>query len=274
MSIKDVLVSFCGTDSSSRAVRLAAAVARRFDAHVTGVFAHAAPYTHVQLDGYLTQSSLDIMAQAARETELRYEEEFNDIVAAEEQGLRTSFISAQGFPNDVLARLGRVHDLIVIGQPNKNSSVYQDAFPDDLAMRSGRPVMVAPKGYENFELAGGAMLAWDGERAASRALADAMDLLEDQHRVKVLHVGDEKEIRQPGQDILRHLSRHGIDAELDVQPRGGLGTSDIILNACAESDVGLLVMGAYEHSRFSEMILGGVTRDIVQKSHIPVLLSH
>ena len=112
------------------------------------------------------------------------------------------------------------------------------------------------------------------QRAAARALADAMDLLEDKHKVTVLHVGTEDKIRRPGQDIMEHPSRHGLDVKLNVQPPGGLATSDIILNACAETDAGLLVMGAYEHSRFAEMILGGVTRDIVAKSHIPVLMSH
>ena len=112
------------------------------------------------------------------------------------------------------------------------------------------------------------------QRAASRALADAMDLLEDKHEVTLLHVGTEDQIRRPGQDIMEHLSRHGLEASLGVQAPGKLSTSDIILNTCAERDAGLLVMGAYEHSRFAEMLLGGVTRDVVARTHIPVLMSH
>ena len=73
---------------------------------------------------------------------------------------------------------------------------------------------------------------------------------------------------------MEHLSRHGLNVDLKNQPKGGLAISDIILNSCAESDVGLLVMGAYEHSRFSEMLLGGVTRDVLAQTHIPVLMSH
>ena len=125
-----------------------------------------------------------------------------------------------------------------------------------------------------LEFSRGAVIAWDGKRAAARALSDAMDLLETEDSITVLHVGEEDEVRMPGRDIMEHLSRHGLSASLNSQPKAGMAISDIVLNTCAESGAGLLVMGAYEHSRFSEMILGGVTRDIVSRTHIPVLMSH
>ncbi len=274
MSIKNILVSFNGTENSVRAVKLAAALARRCDAHLTGLFAHAIPYTYLQMETYLTQSALDIMAENARESEEQIRHDFADVIASAEQGLRASFFCAQGFPNDVLVRFGRTYDLIVAAQPNEKETLYTDVNPDRVAMLSGRPVIVAPRGYEELDLDNGAIVAWDGKRAAARALSDAMDLLEQKHKVSVLHVGHEDDIRQPGEDIMEHLSRHGLDASLNVQPPGQVSTSDLILNTCAESDAGLLVMGAYEHSAFSEMLLGGVTRDVVAQSHIPVLMSH
>lgn len=274
MSMKNILVHYNGTEGATRAVRLAAAMARRYDAHLTGILAHAAPYSLVQMEAYMTQATIAVMQDTARETEEQCAKGFAEIIAQEEQGLRTSFLCLQGFPNDVLARLGRTHDLIVIAQPDGQGSIYNEAFPDDVATRSGRPVLIAPRAFEQFEAAGGAVLAWDGQRAASRALSDAMDLLKDRDAVTVVHVGTEEDIRRPGEDIMEHLSRHGLNASLTVQPPGGVSTSDIILNTCAETDAGLLVMGAYEHPRFSEMLLGGVTRDLVAKSHIPVLMSH
>jgi len=274
MSMKNLLVSYNGTEASQRAVCLGAALARRFDAHLTGVFAHVAPHTQVQLEPYLTQAALDIMEAGLRETEAQYRTEFRQIVNDAEQEVRSDFICLHGYPSEVIARLGRTYDLIVLPQPDGGGSIFDDARPDDIAMRSGRPVMIAPRGFERLEAAGSALLAWDGQRAAARALADAMDLLDDKHRVMVLHVGREDTVRQPGENVMEHLSRHGLDATLYVEPPGQLSTSQIILNMCVEADAGLLVMGAYEHSRFSEMILGGVTRDVVAKSHIPVLMSH
>ncbi len=274
MSIKNILVSYNGSEGATRAVRLAAAMARRYDAHLTGIFAHTAPHVRYQFEAYLTQAALDIMDEGVREAEQLRREEFEEIVQSAEQGVRCDFVCQNGFPNDVLSHLGRTFDLIVMAQPEGDSSVYDAPRPDDVAMDSGRPVLIAPRGFERFEESAAAVLAWDGERAASRALADAMDLLEDKHRLMVVHVGHESNVRQPCADVMTHLSRHGLDATLHVEKPGGLSTSEIILNACAETDAGLLVMGAYEHSRVSEMILGGVTRDVVAKSHIPVLMSH
>lgn len=275
MPIKNILVSYNGTDGAARAVRLGATLARRYDAHLTGVFVHAMPHAHLQMEAYLTQAAIDIMREKMRDTETKYEAQFNEIVNEEELSVRSSFISVQGFPRDVLSCMGRTHDLTVIAQPDPKDRPFVEISPDDIAMRSGRPVLIAPRGFDMFEPSSGAVLAWDGERAAARALADAMPLLEDKQKLTVLHVGKEQDVRQPGQDIMEHLSRHDLDVSLDVQPGGGgVSTSDIILNTCAETDAGLLVMGAYEHSRFSEMILGGVTRDVVAQSHIPVLMSH
>ncbi|MEM7060203.1 MAG: universal stress protein [Pseudomonadota bacterium] len=274
MSIKNILVSFNGTDRAKQAVKLAAALARRYDAHLSCVFAHAVPYTSIQVQPYLTEAALEQLNDGFKDSENRCKAEFEEIVDQQEQGVRTSFICEMGFPNAVIAKIGRAYDLIVIAQPDDDATPYNDTFPDDVALKSGRPVMIAPISFEMFELGRGAVLAWDGERAAARALSDAMDLLEDKQKITVLHVGKEEDVRKPGHDVLEHLSRHGISAKLNVQPPGGIKTADIILNTCAETDAGLLVMGAYEHSRFSEILLGGITRDVVAKSHIPVLMSH
>ncbi|HZF46292.1 MAG TPA: universal stress protein, partial [Sphingomonadaceae bacterium] len=39
-------------------------------------------------------------------------------------------------------------------------------------------------------------------------------------------------------------------------------------------NAGMLVMGAYGHSRLRENILGGVTRGMLQKAKLPLLLAH
>ena len=99
MSIRNILVCYNGTDGAARAVRLASALARRYDAHLTGVFAHTVPVTQLQMEAYLTESALSLITESAAETEEQYETEFNEIVRTEEQGLRTTFLCEHGFPN-------------------------------------------------------------------------------------------------------------------------------------------------------------------------------
>jgi len=70
------------------------------------------------------------------------------------------------------------------------------------------------------------------------------------------------------------LRRHGIEAEAMVRPADRGGVARTLMEVCQEVGAGLLVMGAYEHSKFSEDILGGVTRDIFDEAPLPVLMSH
>lgn len=276
MSVKNILVAFNGTETAERAVKLAAHMARRHDAHLTGLFAHTIPQTYAQMEAYMTAAAIMALDEGNAEMEEKVASAFADLIGAEEQGLRTTFLCQNGFPNDVISQYARTYDLIVIGQPDPDheGSVYSDPDADTVALQSGRPVLVAPRGFELMETSRGAVVAWDGKRAAARALSDAMSLLEGEDSVTVLHIGNEDDVRQPGRDIMEHLSRHGLSAKLNTQPKAGMAISDIVLNTCAETDAGLLVMGAYEHSRFSELLLGGVTREVLARTHIPVLMSH
>jgi len=275
MSISNILVAFDGTPPAERAVKLASTVAMRYDAHVTGLYAHTLPASYAQFDSYLTAEALTLLQSHEKEAEAKTEARFMDLVKGEGVDARTDFFSVHGFPNDVLSDFARTYDICVVGQPTDEAkSDYYAPNPDQIALQSGRPVLVAPRHYETFAIHNGAVLAWDGKRAAARALSDAMTFLERRHKLTVLHVGDEDEVRQPGRDIMVHLSRHGLEATLSCQPKGNMSIADIVLNTCAESDAGLLVMGAYEHSRFSEMLLGGVTRDVLSRTHIPILMSH
>lgn len=276
MSIRNILVAYNGTETSERAVKLAAIIAARRDAHLTAIYAHTIPATHVQLEFYLPAASLEVMEEHEREAEERVKEKFSDLMGQQDATVRWDFLTVRGFPNDVLAEYARTYDLIVVGQPSGESgSQYYEPNPDAIALQGGRPVLVAPRGFDQMHLSPNAIVAWDGKRAAARALSDAMAILESEDKVTVLHVGkDDSAVRSPGRDVMEYLSRHGIHAELSVQAPGGVAISDIILNACMDSGAGLLVMGAYEHSRFSEMLLGGVTREVVERAHVPVLMSH
>ena len=132
-----------------------------------------------------------------------------------------------------------------------------------------------PQNYAATEINEHALVAWDGKRAAARALVDAMHILQTKSRVTVLTIGKGDTLpTRAGDDVLTLLRHHGVVAELLLRPQGRDGIGRTILNTCAEVGAGLLVMGAYEHSKFSEDILGGVTRDIFSHTTIPVLMSH
>jgi nucleotide-binding universal stress UspA family protein len=78
----------------------------------------------------------------------------------------------------------------------------------------------------------------------------------------------------PGADISLHLARHGVKAEIERTVSAGIPAGDVLLSRAADLGADLLVIGAYGHSRVRELLLGGVTRSILQSMTLPVLMSH
>ena len=60
--------------------------------------------------------------------------------------------------------------------------------------------------------------------------------------------------------IVSHLARRGIEARVERLTADRDNVHDTILSIAADSNIGLLVMGGFGHSRLQERILGGVTR--------------
>ena len=274
MAIKSILAAYSGDAQGSAGLKLALHMARKYDAHLTGVVWHGPSVLESRYRAYMNQDVLDILTQRDAETVAEIRSDFETRIAAE--GVRASFLDLQGHSDFSLADCARGYDIVVMGRRAAEAGrEHFTARPDVVALRSGRPLILVPGSYDLPALNEHALVAWDGKRAAARALGDAMHILETKDKVTVLTVGDESAApRLPGDGVMTLLERHGIAAEHLVRPAGRGGIAQTLLAACKEVDAGLLVMGAYEHSKFSEDLLGGVTRDIFDHATVPVLMSH
>jgi nucleotide-binding universal stress UspA family protein len=120
------------------------------------------------------------------------------------------------------------------------------------------------------------LVAWDGSRAATRAIGDAMPFLEKAKQVEVVIVGNKppKSDEAPGADLGQHLARHGIKTTVKRITAPDIDVQSAILSHAADSSADLIVMGGYGHSRLREFVLGGVTRGLLESMTVPVLMSH
>ena len=135
--------------------------------------------------------------------------------------------------------------------------------------------MIFPAGYRGNVFNNKAVIAWDGGRAAARALADAMQILETEVSVEIVSVGRSPlEGSLPGINVQMVLDRHDVNVTLTELPRGRRSIADTLVEHCESTGAGLLVMGAYEHSPLREGLIGGVTHDIALRAKIPALMSH
>lgn len=272
MSVRNILVAFNGSDSSATALKYAISLSPK-DAHITALLAHSTHELVNSRAAWVPASARKIIEEANADIIGEIEERFNTLWGGCDMGERLTFRRESGRVDTVLSEAARCFDLLVVGQDRVGDvDEHVTINPDRIALLSGRPVLIVPRGYDADAKHAHAALVWDGTRASARALSDSLGLLEDQGRVTVLTVGDDPAPR-PVSELLAHLSRHGVSAEhleLSAEP----GPARSILSYCAETDPGLLVMGAYEHSKFREDFLGGVTARILRGMKTPVMLSH
>ena len=165
-------------------------------------------------------------------------------------------------------------DLVVLPQPYGDdvSGSAAEAFVGAL-FDGDATVLVCPAGTEQIA-SDIAMIAWNGSREALSATRRAIPFLKQAKTVEVVLVDTLTDQPDPGERLALMLSRHGIKVDIITQPQSPEPVSETLLRRARELQAGLLVMGAYGHSRLREYLVGGVTRDLLSRAHIPVLLAH
>ncbi len=195
-------------------------------------------------------------------------------------GITAEWRAVEAEPGNLLAAHGRYADLVVMGQPEPDSGLLMggDDLPDRVFLDVGRPVLMIPYVAEYPTIGKRIMIAWDGSRTATRAVHDALPLMAGAEMVSVMCInppsGEFGLGDLPGADIAAHLARHGITAEADHVVSKDVPVAAMLESRAADFGADLLVMGAYGHARVREMVLGGVTRSILESMPVPVLMSH
>ena len=179
-------------------------------------------------------------------------------------------------PGPALAAAARGADLLVASGPTgKHQDPYSQISASDLAMTSGRPVLVTPADGAPF-VGKKIVLAWKDTREARRAMADAMPFFQRADEVLVLEVCDERDGADAAirtEDVVQALKRHGVVAQAKVAGHKPADGHEILRQA-ALFGADLIVAGAYGHTRLGEWAFGGVTHDLLTQHSLYVLLSH
>lgn len=273
MAIKNILVVFDGTEGAQSALRLGLKMAEKYGAHITGLLPHGDPSS--QLRALSVQHTS--LREAIAETNARLIKEAKALFWDCAQGHKNvHWLVHDGQADRAVVENARYFDVTLIDQydPAQNKTVFE-VHPDKIALQSGRPIIIVPRGHDR-PLGEKAVIAWDGQRAAARALSDAMQILETKSLVTVLTVasarGDDTDL-SCGR-LHQHLSRHGVETEWVSLPIKGSSIARTIVNWCNQNAPDLLVMGAFEHSKFREDLLGGVTNSVLKNISTPILMAH
>jgi nucleotide-binding universal stress UspA family protein len=279
MQYKNILVYLDQGASNDERVNSAIAIAVAHDAQLTGVVVNALPASSLlrklgigKGDALMEQARVD-----AQVTIERFEQQ------TDKAGIQadTRVIECvEGRAPEKLARMARIFDLSIMRQanPDKSNASFISELSEEVMFSSGRPVFFMPYiGAHHIPCRKG-LIAWDGSKAATRAIHDALPLLEMMDKVIILIV-DADSIEyygdaRPGEALSRHLSAHGVNNEISRIPKGDASTSTVILNELSNTGADILVMGGYGTPKLREIMLGGVTRTLIECMTVPVFMSH
>jgi nucleotide-binding universal stress UspA family protein len=169
----------------------------------------------------------------------------------------------------------------VIGQNDPNESLpgVRADFPEYVVMNSGRPVLIIPYAGRFHNVGRRVLIAWDASVEATRAITTAIPLLKRADHVELAvfnpTVGLEAHGERPGADIALYLARHGVKVEVsEEKTAAGMDVGNALLSHAADIGADLMVMGGYGHSRFREVLLGGVTDTVLKSMTVPTLMAH
>ncbi len=280
MSFRTILANLNETANNTAVAASAITLAREFDARVTGLYViPAAPvypsayYEPIPEMFEAHRKHFEGQLPSVRKT---FEAAFVSGTSCNELCIENS--SSPLICESVIER-GRVCDLILVSQTETASGRGVElGFVPRIAVAAGRPLMVIPFNSPLVSPPETIVVGWNGSRESARAVFDSLPLL---RRAKMVHLVwiDPPAARSridslPAEGIAQSLCAHGVKAVATAVDGDGWGAGEIILRNVADLGAGLLVIGAYGHSRFSEFVLGGVTRTVLRQMSCPVLLSH
>ncbi len=275
---KTILVHFDSTARIDRRMRVGAALADEFEAHLAAVYSIMSPlYSEPFVaDGgaFVAQELLRFQERKDAEARAAFD------ALAPTLGRQAEWRAAAGDPASVVNEHGRYADLIVVGQYEEDAA--NDVTPDFIGrviMGSGRPVLVIPyTGEIAMPFARRPMVAWNASREAARAVTSALPLLRNADEVQVTtfnaRAGRDGHGDVPGADIATFLARHGVKANVSGTTSKEVDIGNQILSRADDFRADLIVAGGYGHSRAYEFVMGGATRTLLESMTVPVLFAH
>lgn len=274
--MRDILAYTSSYATWSRGPAYAARLAAALDASLTGLYVSPSPmalmqgYETPELASYVLEGIRDLMegASAAGPAFVRW--------AGEHGVTKAAWQVAAGDLPSVLGHIGNWHDLLVLERtPAPEESAVE---PGRIALSVEIPCLVVPPEGALAPAPECIAVAWNGSPEAIRAIHAARPLLARAGRVVVLSGTQRKVLTEidwkPAFDLDVYLRRHGIHAEQRPLLASDEQAGAALLAAATEIGAGLLVMGAYGRTRFSEWVFGGATRHILNHAGIPVVMRH
>ncbi len=274
MSILEFSVHVRHPGEENPTIRLACKLAQRLQAHLDGIHAAPLPTAAFAVPEAVTVQVME--AERARHAAEGKAEWWQKNL--ENYGLQGNWRVGEGDIGQVLCLAAASSHLVIM----ERSTDTEDALlgfgaTSRTVFAANRPILIIPTATPLTETGRRVLVAWNGSLEATRALTGAIPILAKAEQVWILdghtNTGPDGLAWLPPLDLADWCSRHGILAELlRFEPIKSTATELLQLSDNMRAD--LIVLGAWGHSRLAEMVLGGVTRSLLRKAQLPMLMAH
>jgi nucleotide-binding universal stress UspA family protein len=275
MTYATVMVSLALDCSNDACLEIAGQLAKRFSASVIGIAAGEFSPPLYFTTGEQAQGVIDQGQVATKNRIAEAEAQFR--AAMQDRAATVEWRCAEDFPTRFVVRQARAADIIVVGA-NRGDALanpFMQANSSDLLMQAGRPLLIVPDAGDWLDLRS-VLIAWKDVPECRRAIVDALPILREAKNVIVAEVIEDEADRSAAlsgvADLVAWLLRHDVVASQRVPTECG-NAAEQLDSIASEFGAGLVVAGAYGHSRFREWIFGGVTKRLLTPSSSCSLLS-
>lgn len=287
MTIAKILAAASGDPEARAALETAFRLGQRFGAHIEAVNVRRNPRDAVAFmtEGMTGAVIEEIISTAEQDIDKRSQHAQQDFDAlCKQMGIQStatpeagvvsaSFRIEGGREDEVIAERGRLCDLVVASRPGSAGDAKEEVIAESVLMESGSGLLLVPPGQPS-DLKGSAAVAWNGSAEAARAVHRAMPLLMDADKVAIM-CPEEGSMRGPGAaSLTEYLSLHGIKCHFHSLPGDWTHIGEALLSTAHEENAAFIVMGAFSQGKLRQLILGGATRFMLNKSDVPVLFTH
>src|SRR5690242_15617260 len=287
MAVRKLLLPLTGTAAGEAALSTCLMIARLWNAHVSALHVRVdsrdvAPLAGEGLSGAMieemmsaTEKESSDRAHAVRAMFERFAGEHEVIIAEARPGsdyATASFSAVTGREEDLVAQLARLADLTVVPHPDAGEDVSSSDALHAVLFDSGRPVLIAPQ-IAPASIGTRICVAWNGTAESASAVYAALPWLQRAEAVRILSADGYQRRGPAAPDLAAYLALHGVHADIVMFHTVGNSVGAGLLAAAQDFGCDLLAMGAYSHSRLRQLILGGVTRHVLERANLPVLMN-
>jgi nucleotide-binding universal stress UspA family protein len=258
MAIRKVLLPLQTATTAEAAFSTAAIVSQMWRAHLAVL--------HVTANKSHTSAIREVFEKLAAKNSLAVAE-----ATSNADHPTCSFAEIVGREPEAVAYQARLADLIVVPHPASTGDVSSSDALHAVLFDSAQPVLIAPR-IAPATIGTRICLGWNGSAESASAVWAGLPWLNRAQAIRILWSEAYQRHGPLASELQTYLAGHGLTSDrasfLPIDNIVGAG----LLAAANEFACDLLVMGAYSHSRLRQLILGGVTRHVLERATVPLIM--